>query len=114
MSKCLRCGAGSEWLQGNPPRSSESEHIAELEARLEIESRLKREARDEQYQLELKVSELEAELAKYKIEWQSGAIPADGWYRHKPQPYKDEKYYHCKGQVPHTDWAGPIEPPEEP
>lgn len=60
-----------------------------------------------------KIAELEAELAKYKVEWQSGAVPENGWYRHKPPTHKDDKFFHCKGQIPYTDWAGPIEPPEE-
>jgi len=34
MSKCLRCGAGSEWLQGSMPKEDDS-YLESLRARLD-------------------------------------------------------------------------------
>ena len=34
MSKCLRCGAGGEWIQGDVPRQARDDEVVNLRAEL--------------------------------------------------------------------------------
>jgi len=42
MAECMRCGAGAEWLKGNPPRTSVADLLREAARVIEQESNLYR------------------------------------------------------------------------
>ena len=61
-----------------------------------------------------RIAELEAELAKYKPNWQEGPVPETGVYKHEVSPSVCKLVLHVKGQIPNSKWIGPILPlPEE-
>jgi hypothetical protein len=66
-----------------------------------------------------RIAALEAELAKYRLKWQTGKPPIDGWYWiHDPCCHKMARYdgrdFSYAGLWTFPDqWSGPIPLPEE-
>jgi uncharacterized small protein (DUF1192 family) len=68
-----------------------------------------------QADLEKEIADLRAELARTKLQWQTGNINRDGWYWVKESSVFHDiwpRYMHALCPVPDgIKWAGPLTPP---